>query len=176
MLWDEGVTVALATDCNPGTSFVERMPFVVALGVLELGLSPEEALWAATRGGSLALELPDRGRLGPEPWPTWSCSMRTPTSISPTVQMRTTRGRWSSEVWSSPVETRSLRPFERGALMDVDELLAKANDSISVSRAYGPPIESGGAIIIPAARAAGGAGGGSGTTRAAARDPAGAMG
>ena len=67
---------------QPGTSFVERMPFVVALGVLELGLSPEEALWAATRGGSLALELPDRGRLGPEPWPTWSCSMRTPTSIS----------------------------------------------------------------------------------------------
>jgi imidazolonepropionase len=65
MLWDEGATVALATDCNPGTSFVERMPFVVALGVLELGLSPEEALWAATRGGSLALELPDRGRLGP---------------------------------------------------------------------------------------------------------------
>jgi imidazolonepropionase len=65
MLWDEGVTVALATDCNPGTSFVERMPFVVALGVLELGLSPEQALWAATRGGSLALELPDRGRLGP---------------------------------------------------------------------------------------------------------------
>ena len=46
--------------------------------------------------------------------------------------------------------------------MDVDELLAKANDSISVSRAYGPPIESGGAIIIPAARVAGGAGGGSG--------------
>ena len=33
--------------------------------VLELGLTPEEALWAATRGGSMALELPDRGRLGP---------------------------------------------------------------------------------------------------------------
>jgi uncharacterized spore protein YtfJ len=46
--------------------------------------------------------------------------------------------------------------------MDVDELLAKANDSISVSRVYGPPIESGGAIIIPAARVAGGGGGGSG--------------
>jgi imidazolonepropionase len=41
------------------------MPFVVALAVLELGLSPEEALWAATRGGSLALQLPDRGWLGP---------------------------------------------------------------------------------------------------------------
>lgn len=47
--------------------------------------------------------------------------------------------------------------------MDVDELLAKANDSISVSRVYGEPIESGGALIIPAARVAGGAGGGTGT-------------
>ena len=47
--------------------------------------------------------------------------------------------------------------------MDVDELLAKANESISVSRVYGPPIESGDAIIIPAARVAGGGGGGTGT-------------
>jgi uncharacterized spore protein YtfJ len=46
--------------------------------------------------------------------------------------------------------------------MDVDELLAKASDSISVSRVYGEPIESGGALIIPAARVAGGSGGGSG--------------
>ncbi len=47
--------------------------------------------------------------------------------------------------------------------MDVDELLGKANDSISVSRVYGEPIESGGALIIPAARVAGGGGGGTGT-------------
>ena len=65
MLWDAGVTVALATDCNPGTSYVESMPMVVALGCLELGLTPEEALWAATRGGALALDLPDRGRIVP---------------------------------------------------------------------------------------------------------------
>ena len=61
MLWDAGVTVALATDCNPGTSYVESMPFVVALACLEMGLTPEEALWAATRGGALALDEPDKG-------------------------------------------------------------------------------------------------------------------
>lgn len=64
MLWDTGVTVALATDCNPGSSYIESMPLVVALGVLEMGLTPEEAVWAATRGGALALEMPDRGWLG----------------------------------------------------------------------------------------------------------------
>ena len=61
MRWDSGVTVALATDCNPGTSYVESMPFVIALACLEMGLTPEEALWAATRGGALALEEPDKG-------------------------------------------------------------------------------------------------------------------
>ena len=61
MLWDAGVTVALATDCNPGTSYVESMPFVVALACLEMGLTPEEALWAATRGGALAVDEPDKG-------------------------------------------------------------------------------------------------------------------
>lgn len=63
MLWSSGVTVALATDCNPGTSFIESMPFVVALGVVQMGLSPDQALWAATRGGALSLDLADRGLL-----------------------------------------------------------------------------------------------------------------
>jgi imidazolonepropionase len=61
MMWDAGVAVAIATDCNPGTSNVENMPLVVALACLEMGLTPEEAVWAATRGGALALDLPDRG-------------------------------------------------------------------------------------------------------------------
>lgn len=63
-LWDAGVPVAIATDCNPGTSYVESMQLVIALAVLELGLAPEEALWSATRGGARALELTDRGWLG----------------------------------------------------------------------------------------------------------------
>ena len=64
-LWDAGVTVALATDCNPGTSNIETMPFVIALACLEMGLSPERAIWSATRGGALAVGLEDRGRLTP---------------------------------------------------------------------------------------------------------------
>lgn len=65
MLWEEGVTVALATDCNPGTSYIESMPFVVALAVVEMGLSPAQATWAATRGGALSLGMGDRGMLAP---------------------------------------------------------------------------------------------------------------
>ena len=63
MLWDAGVTVALATDCNPGTSNVESMPLVIALACLEMGMTPEEAVWAATLGGAKSLQLTDRGRV-----------------------------------------------------------------------------------------------------------------
>jgi imidazolonepropionase len=65
MLRDNGVTVALATDCNPGTSYVESMQFVIAVAALEMGLSPAEAVWAATRGGALALEESRKGWIGP---------------------------------------------------------------------------------------------------------------
>jgi imidazolonepropionase len=64
-LWEAGVTVALATDCNPGTSNIETMPFVIALACMEMRLSPEQAVWSATRGGALALGLRDRGILAP---------------------------------------------------------------------------------------------------------------
>jgi imidazolonepropionase len=59
--WDAGVPVAIATDCNPGTSYVETMPFIIALAATTSGLTPSEALWAATRGGALALGMQDRG-------------------------------------------------------------------------------------------------------------------
>jgi imidazolonepropionase len=62
-VWDSGVTVALATDCNPGTAYVESMPFVVALAALNMGLTPDEAVWAATRGSARSLKLDDRGHL-----------------------------------------------------------------------------------------------------------------
>jgi imidazolonepropionase len=61
---DAGVTVALATDCNPGTSYVTSMPLVIALAVREMAMSVDEALWSATRGGALALRRPDVGHLG----------------------------------------------------------------------------------------------------------------
>ena len=63
-LLDAGVTVALATDCNPGTSYVTSMPFVIALGVREMGMTCDEALRAATAGGAAALRRTDVGHLG----------------------------------------------------------------------------------------------------------------
>ena len=56
-----GATVAIATDCNPGTSYTESMPLMVSLAVATAGLTPAEALVAATRGGATALRLSDRG-------------------------------------------------------------------------------------------------------------------
>ena len=64
-LLSAGVTVALATDCNPGSSFTSSMPFCIALAVREMGMTPVEALWAATAGGAAALRRPDVGHLGP---------------------------------------------------------------------------------------------------------------
>ena len=63
-LVDAGVDVALATDCNPGTCFSSSMPFVIALAVREMGLTPMEALRAATAGGAAALRRGDVGHLG----------------------------------------------------------------------------------------------------------------
>jgi imidazolonepropionase len=62
-LLDAGVTVALATDCNPGSSFVTSMPFCMALAVREMRMTPAEALFAATAGGAAALRRHDIGRL-----------------------------------------------------------------------------------------------------------------
>jgi imidazolonepropionase len=64
-LLSAGVTVALATDCNPGSNFTSSMPFCIALAVREMGMTPVEALWAATAGGAAALRRPDVGHLGP---------------------------------------------------------------------------------------------------------------
>ncbi|GIH27234.1 imidazolonepropionase [Acrocarpospora phusangensis] len=64
-LLDAGVTVALATDCNPGSSFTSSMPFCVALAVREMGMTPLEAVRAATRGGAAALRRGDVGVLRP---------------------------------------------------------------------------------------------------------------
>jgi imidazolonepropionase len=59
-----GATVALATDCNPGSSYTSSMPFCIALAVRELGMSPTQALWSATAGGARALRRTDIGHLG----------------------------------------------------------------------------------------------------------------
>jgi imidazolonepropionase len=64
-LLDAGVTVALATDCNPGSSFTSSMPFCVALAVRDMRMTTAEAVWAATAGGARALRRTDIGYLAP---------------------------------------------------------------------------------------------------------------
>jgi imidazolonepropionase len=63
-LLDAGVTVALATDCNPGSCYTSSMPLCIALAVREMRMSPAEALWSATAGGAAALRRTDVGGLG----------------------------------------------------------------------------------------------------------------
>ena len=62
-LLDAGVRIALATDCNPGTSYTSSIPFCIALAVREMGLTPTEALRAATEGGAASLRRTDVGHL-----------------------------------------------------------------------------------------------------------------
>lgn len=64
-LLDAGATVALATNCNPGSSNTTSMSFCMALAVRELSMTAEEALQAATVGGARALRRTDVGRLSP---------------------------------------------------------------------------------------------------------------
>jgi len=65
-LLDRGMTVALATDFNPGTSYSESMQMMIALAVSAMGMSLEQALRAATLGGAHALALTDAvGSLAP---------------------------------------------------------------------------------------------------------------
>ena len=64
-LIDAGVTVALACDTNPGSSFTSSMPFCIAIAVREMGMTPSEALWSATAGGARALRRTDIGRVAP---------------------------------------------------------------------------------------------------------------
>ena len=63
-LLDAGVTVAIATDCNPGSCFTSSMSFCVALGVRDMRMTTREAIWAATAGGARALRRDDVGHLG----------------------------------------------------------------------------------------------------------------
>ncbi|CAM3321111.1 imidazolonepropionase [Nocardioides dubius] len=62
-LLDAGVRVALATDCNPGSSFTSSMPLCIALAVREMRMTPTEALRAATETGAAALARDDVGHL-----------------------------------------------------------------------------------------------------------------
>ncbi|MBH0008456.1 imidazolonepropionase [Salinibacterium sp. SWN1162] len=62
-LLDAGVAVALASDCNPGSSFTSSLPFCIALAVREMGMTSTEAVTAATLGGARSLQRDDVGHL-----------------------------------------------------------------------------------------------------------------
>jgi imidazolonepropionase len=64
-LIEAGASIALATDCNPGSCYTSSMAFCVALAVREMRLTTEEAVRAATEGGARALRRPDIGHLRP---------------------------------------------------------------------------------------------------------------
>lgn len=64
-LLDAGVSIALASDCNPGTCYSSSIPFVIALAVREMGLTPAEALRAATVGSAKSLRRNDIGVIRP---------------------------------------------------------------------------------------------------------------
>ncbi|MGI8331076.1 imidazolonepropionase [Actinomadura scrupuli] len=63
-LLEAGATVALATDCNPGSSYTSSMAFCIAVAVRDMFMTPAEAVWAATAGGARALRRGDVGHLG----------------------------------------------------------------------------------------------------------------
>lgn len=62
-LREAGCTLAVATDCNPGTAWCESMPYAIQLACLGMGLDVDEALKAATLGGAKALRRKDIGQL-----------------------------------------------------------------------------------------------------------------
>ena len=62
-LLEASITVALASDCNPGSSYTTSMAFIIAIAVREMHFSPEQAVWSATMGGAKALRRTDIGHL-----------------------------------------------------------------------------------------------------------------
>ena len=62
-MFEAGIDIALASDCNPGSSYTTSMPLMIALAVREMFFTPEQALWSATKGGALALRRKDVGHL-----------------------------------------------------------------------------------------------------------------
>lgn len=62
-LLDAGATVAIASNCNPGSSNTTSIAFCLALAVREMGMTAAEAVWAATAGGAAALRRSDMGQI-----------------------------------------------------------------------------------------------------------------
>ncbi len=63
-LMERGVRLGLGTDCSPAPVMVESLPLAITLAVTEMGLTSDQAIWAATMGSAQALGMGDRGWLG----------------------------------------------------------------------------------------------------------------
>ncbi|OIP95031.1 MAG: imidazolonepropionase [Syntrophobacteraceae bacterium CG2_30_61_12] len=113
-----GVPVALATDCNPGSSYCESMPFVFGLAVLQMGLSVAEALTAATLNAAYAIGLGDRvGSLEPGKQADFLVlDGKTPTilayhaGVSPVIEVIK---RGETVFWTPPPDTLTVPPEAR---------------------------------------------------------------
>lgn len=62
-LFESGAIVAIATDCNPGSSYTTSMPFCIAVAIRDMGFTPQQAIWSATFGGAKALRRSDIGQI-----------------------------------------------------------------------------------------------------------------
>ena len=62
---DAGASVALASNCNPGSSYTTSISFCIAIAVRDMGMTIDEAVQAVTLGGAAALRRTDIGRLTP---------------------------------------------------------------------------------------------------------------
>lgn len=62
-LFESGAMVAIATDCNPGSSYTTSMPFCIAVAIRDMGFTPQQAIWSATFGGAKALRRSDIGQI-----------------------------------------------------------------------------------------------------------------
>lgn len=111
-LLDAGATVALSTDCNPGSSFTSSVPFCVALAVRDMGMTPDEALWSATAGVRRPCAARTSAGSPPAPAPTWWSSTPPAMSISPTgraYRWSTRSGGAASGPWQPALPDRTPR-------------------------------------------------------------------
>ncbi|WP_062302439.1 imidazolonepropionase [Demequina subtropica] len=105
-LRDAGATWAIASDCNPGSSYTTSMPFCIALAVREMGMSPGEAVRAATLGGAQALRREDVGRIA-----VGACADLVMLSAPDPVHLAYRPGvQLVDRVWRGGVETREWTP------------------------------------------------------------------
>ena len=105
-----GVSVAIATDCNPGTCYSSSMPFMIALAVREMRMSPAEAVQAATGAEQKRCAVAISGASRSEPRPISVFSKRPVTSTSPIDPASRSRASWGGALGLS----ESLGPAGRG--------------------------------------------------------------